>query len=219
MTVFRDDPILPPPPEGAVPIVHNREYRVQSYRLSKDRILIQGALRDQKPPGMFIPDDPEPMTIHHMVVEIEVSFPQLEILAARTNFDTFPQESCPEIIQHYDKLVGLSFTRGFTHRVRDLFGGPRGCSHTTALLQAMAPVAVQSRTGFEIYSALEEGKPHPFYSDEPRSDDWRRLVNTCHVWREDGPRVEGYEAGGPRGQMVQIKQRLAELGRDDQDRT
>ena len=69
--MFRDDQILPPPPDGAVPIVHNREYRVQSYRLSPDRILIQGALRDQKPPGMFIPDDPEPMTIHHMIVEIE----------------------------------------------------------------------------------------------------------------------------------------------------
>ena len=40
-------------------------------------------------------------------------------------------------------LVGLSIARGFTHRVRELFGGPRGCTHTTALLQAMAPIAMQ----------------------------------------------------------------------------
>ncbi len=217
MTMFRDDLILPPPPSTAVPILHNREYRVQSYRLSPDLLLIQGALRDQKPPGIFIPDDPESITVHHMVVELEVSYPELEIVGVRTDFDAFPHESCPVIIDHYEKLIGLSFARGFTHKVRELFGGPRGCSHTTALLQAMAPIAVQSRSGFEIIEAAQTGAPHPFFTDTPRDDEWRRLVNTCHLWREDGERVLGYEAGEPRGQMLQIRRRLAELGRDEQN--
>jgi len=40
-------------------------------------------------------------------------------------------------------LKELSIARGFTHKVRGLFGGPRGCTHTTALSQAMAPEAIQ----------------------------------------------------------------------------
>ena len=58
-------------------------------------------------------------------------------------FETHPHTECVSIVDAYRGLVGLSITRGFTHKVRELFGGPRGCTHTTALLMAMAPVAVQ----------------------------------------------------------------------------
>ena len=160
---FRDDSILPPPPPGAVPVMHNREYRVQSYRLSSDRLLIHGALRDQKPPGLFIPGDPEPLTIHHMMVSIEVSVPELEILEARTEFRTHPNESCPAIVEHYENLVGLSIRRGFTHKVRELFGGPRGCSHTTALLQASSLRALS-----ETIASSAESHPRDRAEDEAR---------------------------------------------------
>ena len=211
---FRDDSILPDPPPGAPPIVHNREYRVQSHRLASDRLLIQGALRDQKPPGLFIPDDPEPLTIHHMMVSIEVSIPELEILEARTEFRTHPNETCPAIIEHYGQLVGLSIRRGFTHQVRELLGGPRGCSHTTALLQAMAPVAMQSLKGMEAIEAMETGAPHPIVDRPPDDDSWRRLVNTCHVWREDGSRLDERRLGGSAAQTLVVIRRLNELGRE-----
>ena len=206
---FRDDSILPDPPEGAVPVMHNREYRVESYRLAPDRLLIHGALRDQKPPGLFIPDDPEPLTIHHMMVAIEVSVPELEILEARTEFRTHPNETCPAIVEHYDNLVGLSIRRGFTHKVRELFGGPRGCSHTTALLQAMAPIAMQSLKGMESWDAMETGAPHPIIDRPPDDESWRRLVNTCHVWSEDGDRLEQRRSGG--AQTMVVIRRLEEL--------
>ena len=211
--LFRDDSILPDPPAGALPVLHDREYRVQSYRLGPDRLIVQGALRDQKPPGLFIPDDPEPLTIHHMCVTIEVSVPQLVILAARTEFRTHPNPSCPAIVQHYENLVGLSISRGFTHRVRELFGGPRGCSHTTALLQAMAPVALQSLKGMEAIDAVEAGTPHPIVDRPPGDDSWRRLVNTCHVWREDGDRIDERRMGGAAAQTTVVLRRLEELGR------
>ncbi len=211
--VFRDDSILPDPPLDALPIMHNREYRVQSYRLDGDRLLIQGALRDQKPPGLFVPDDPDPLTIHHMCVSIEVSVPELEIVAARTEFRTHPNETCPAIIEHYDQLVGLSIRRGFTHKVRELFGGPRGCSHTTALLQAMAPIAMQSIKAMESHEAIENGTPHPIVERPPDDESWRRLVNTCHVWSEDGDQIEARRQGGDGAQTVVVIRRLEELGR------
>ncbi len=69
-TPWRTDSILPPPPAGAVPVLHDREYRVDSFLLDNGNLLIQGAVRDQKPPGIYIPDDPEPLTMHHMQVTL-----------------------------------------------------------------------------------------------------------------------------------------------------
>lgn len=208
--LFRDDPILPEPPPDATPVLHNREYRVESYRLASGRLLIQGALRDQKPPGLFVPDDPEPLTIHHMTMTLEVSLPELVVEAVKTEFPTHPQETCPTIIEHYDSLVGLSIGRGFTHRVRDLFGGPRGCSHTTALLQAMAPVAMQSIKAMDAVEAIAEGRPNPLL-DPPADDSWKRLMNTCHVWAEGGERVENAKKGGRAAQTMVVLRRMDEL--------
>lgn len=209
--MFRNDVILPDPPAGAVPVLHNREYRVESYFLDNDRLLIQGALRDQKPPGLFIPGDPDPLTIHHMTVALEVSVPDMIITAVRTEFPTFPQTACPSIIDHYESLVGLSISRGFTHKVRELLGGPRGCSHTTALLQAMAPVAMQSLRGMAAIRAEAEGQPNPIL-DPPPGDSAERLLNTCHVWAEGGERIQRAREGGSASQTRVVLRRLDELG-------
>ena len=210
---FLTDSILPPPPDGAVPVLHNREYRVESYYLGDDRILIQGALRDQKAPDLFIPGDPDPLTMHHMIVGLEITLPAMTIEAVHTHFEHHPHDSCPTIIEHYDLLVGLSITRGFTHKIRELFGGPRGCSHTTALLQAMAPVAMQSLKGVECVEAMAADHPHPII-DRPPSDNWSRLVNTCHVWAEGSDRAAEVARGGVQTIPVQLRLDRLAAGRE-----
>jgi hypothetical protein len=213
VTIFATDSILPREPDGALPILHDREYRVRAYRMNSDRILIQGAVRDQKPPGLYIQADPDPLTIHHMQVSIEVSFPQLEIVAVTTHFEMHPREECPSITSHYDNLVGLSIARGFTHRVRELFGGPRGCTHTTALLQAMAPIAMQCFWSMKAAGAKVDGQPDPMLDPRRYEDQmWRKSINTCHVWDEHGPAVAAREAGISESAPVFIRGRLAELG-------
>lgn len=211
--MFLTDSILPPAPEGALPILHDREYRVQAFRLDGERILIQGAMRDQKPPGLYLRRDPEPITVHHMQISIEVSFPDLEIRAVTTHFDAYPHDECPSIERHYGNLVGLSIARGFTHRVRELFGGPRGCTHITALLQAMAPVAMQCFWSMKSAAARLEDGPDPML--DPRSDDgdmWRRIVDTCHVWDRRGAAVAARDAHLPEPAPVFLRARLAKLG-------
>ncbi|HEX6659489.1 MAG TPA: DUF2889 domain-containing protein [Ilumatobacter sp.] len=213
MSVFATDGILPPPPDGGTPVLHDREYRVRAFRLGDDRILIQGALRDQKPPRLYLQIDPDPLTVHHMQVSIEVSCPELEIVDVTTHFETHPREECPTITGHYDHLVGLSISRGFTHRVRELFGGPRGCTHTTALLQAMAPVAVQCFWSMRAVAAKLAGQPDPILDPQRDQDQsWRLNVNSCHVWREDGPAVAAREAGVSEPAMVSIRPRLEKFG-------
>ncbi len=213
--MFATDSILPPAPDG-LETLHDREYRVRAYRLDDDRILIQGAVRDQKPPGLYMPDDPEPLTIHHMQVSMEVSFPHLEIVGVTVHFETHPNESCPSITQHYGSLVGLSIARGFTHRVRELFGGPRGCTHTTALIQAMAPIAMQCFWSMRAASAKLNGRPSPIVGrDRARDDDgWKRIIGTCHVWDPDGPQVAARLSGADEEPPLFLRGRLAELGID-----
>jgi len=220
VTTFLTDSILPPEPEGALPILHDREYRVRAYRLTDDRLLIQGAVRDQKPPGLYIQVDPEPLTIHHMQLSMTISFPELEILEVTTHFEMHPRDECPTITSHYDKLVGLSIARGVTHQVRELFGGPRGCTHTTALLQAMAPIGMQCFWSMRSVNAKLAGQPDPFTDPQRHQDQmWRKSINTCHVWDEHGAPVAAREAGLPEKAPVFIRGRLAKLGLTKPDGT
>lgn len=210
---WQTDSILPNPPKGAVPVLHDREYRVESFFLENGNLLINGALRDQKPPGLFVPGDPEPLTMHHMQVGLEVSLPDRTIIAVHTHFEAYPHSGCPSIIDHYNSLVGLSIARGFTHKVRELFGGPRGCSHTTALLQAMVPIAMQSSKSIEAIQAERNGEPNPIVvRPAGQGKNWEYLLNTCHVWAEGGDRHSAIDEGGM--QTIPVDVRLNDLGLD-----
>jgi hypothetical protein len=215
VNLFATDSILPPDPDGDLEVLHDREYRVRAFRRSDHALLVRGAVRDQKPPGLYLDGDPEPLTIHHMQVDLEVAFPALEITGATVVFEMHPNDTCPSISEHYGKLVGLSIARGFTHKVRELFGGPRGCTHTTALLQAMAPVAVQCAWSMRM-STMRRSEAADAAPMRPadREAMWRSNLNTCHIWAEDGDYVEQVRAGNGVPVPVFMRQRLADLGRD-----
>lgn len=213
MSLFASDDILPPPPPGDLAVLHDREYRVRAHRLADDLILIQGAIRDQKPPGLYLQDDPDPLTVHHMQLSVEVAFPTLVVAAATVHFETHPNTTCPSIVDRYGELVGLSIARGFTHQVRELFGGPRGCTHVTALLQAMAPVAVQCFYSMSAAGARDQGKPSPIASgDFEDGEAWQRIIGTCHVWDPEGEAVAARQAGTFPAVPVFLQRRLDALG-------
>ncbi len=214
MDLFDTNSILADDP-GEMAILHDREYRVRAYRKAADRVLIRGAVRDQKPPGLYLADDPDPLTIHHMQVDMEISFPHLEIVDVAVAFEMHPMDNCPTITEHYRNLVGISIARGYTHRVRELFGGPRGCTHTTALLQAMAPVAVQCFWSMRAAAARQAGSSD---SPAPSADDqtWRMNIGSCHMWAEDGEEVERLESGQVGHSVpVFLRDRLERLGLDE----
>ncbi|MET0326570.1 MAG: DUF2889 domain-containing protein [Ilumatobacteraceae bacterium] len=212
--MFRTDSILPPDPEG-LEVLHDREYRVRAYKVSEDELLIRGAVRDQAPPGLHLAEDPDPLTMHHMQVDLHVAFPSAEIIAAEVLFESHPHTTCPTIAEHYQGLVGLSISRGYTHKVRDLFGGPRGCTHTTALLLAMGPIAVQCFWSMRVSTARRDSPDGPStegISAQPGETMWRSNLNTCHVWAEDGERVATLQAGEPIEVMLTFRRRFEDLG-------
>lgn len=219
---IKRDSILPPHPTDdaghPLELLHDREYRVQAYRKRDDLVMIRGAIRDQKPPGLYFPDDPDPLVIHHMQLEIDVAFPSLEITAARVGFETHPNTECPHIADHYRELVGLSVARGFTHRVRELFGGPRGCTHTTALLQAMAPVAVQCMWSMRALQMQHDEAGEGAEAAGPADENmWRMNLNTCHVWAEDSAVVARLIDGETMEPPLFASERMVTLGLKPED--
>jgi Protein of unknown function (DUF2889) len=195
--------------------LHDRTYSVRVFRRDAERIVVLGMVHDEKPSGLYVADDPDPLTMHRMRVQLEIDFPALVINHAEVEFDDYPQVPCPMIADDYDALVGVSITRGFTHRVRELFGGPRGCAHVTALLQAMAPAVVQSTWSMGILAQR----------DAPAGDDASGAqsrqpppADSCHVWASGGELVTMVERGGPVPTMLTVRTRLGELGRDPDGR-
>jgi hypothetical protein len=205
-------------PDLDLELLHDRQYSVQVYRKNESEILARGSVRDVKPPGLYVEGDPDPLTIHHMVVDLTVSFPTFDIVGVEVVFDTHPQLTCPAITAAYEQLVGLSITRGFTHRLRELFGGPRGCAHVTALLQAMAPAVIQSGWSMRLSRSRDsvdvDSPAAPAGPDAVREDRLGRNLNTCHVWAEDGDLLRRLRAGERIGPGISIQARLRERGED-----
>jgi hypothetical protein len=206
------------PPDDDLELAHTREYETRVYRVSDEALLVRGAISDCKPPNLYIANDPEPLEIHRMVIELEVSVPSLEITAARVVFETHPHATCPLVAPRYQQLVGLCIARGFTHKVRELFGGPRGCTHTNALLQAMAPAVVQALWSVSVKRGRAQGRPRGTRSREDRERALATSLNTCHIWSEDGDHVAALRRGEPSGfPPLPVRDRLRALGRGPDD--
>jgi len=206
--------LLPPDPD--LPRLHDRQYAVRAFRLSDEEFLVRGAVRDQLPGGLYDRSDADPLTVHHMVIDLTIAFATFEIRRAAVVFESHPHPDCPRIAPHYENLVGLSIARGFTHKVRELFGGPNGCSHTTALLQAMAPTVVQ--IGWADYMEHKRDQPVSL-TPRPSTSAERRVmlaynINSCHLWAEDGELVAAVDRGERADPPEPLMRRLRERGVD-----
>ena len=204
------------PPDDDLDVIHTRQYETRIYRVNEKEMLVRGAISDMKPPGLYVPDDSQELEIHQMHVELTVKLPELEITHARTAFETHPHTSCPKIIDHYEEVIGLNVARGFTQKVRELFGGPRGCTHITALLQAMAPAIVQATWSMAVLQRRESGLP-PGAVDTNREKMHQGNINTCHVWAEDGEHIQEFKDGKMPAPPLQVTERLIELGRKPEE--
>jgi hypothetical protein len=204
------------PPDDELELIHTRQYEARVYQISDDELLVRGVVSDQKPPGLYIVDDPEPMELHQMQLELRVAIPTLEITDAQVVFETHPNSKCPLIAGDYQKLVGLSIARGFTRKIRDLFGGPKGCTHTNALLQAMAPAVIQAMWSVSIRAGRGNSRGQDSDSNEARERRIAGTLNTCHIWAEDGEHVAAIRRGDRSDHPpIPVRERLRELGRDD----
>jgi len=139
----------------------------------RDRIIANFShTGDRRPPG----------NIHHMFIRLLIEIASIRIVKVEVEMPGIPHQDCPQTIPVFDKLKGMRIAPGFTSKVRHIIGGPRGCAHLTGLLMAMASAAIQ---GLWTYRARE---PHQDEIINAMANDY--LIDTCRVWRRDGPLVE-----------------------------
>jgi hypothetical protein len=206
------------PPDDDLDLVHTRNYETRVYQVSDRELLVCGSVSDTKPPGLYVQADPDPLEMHQMQLELRVSLPTLTITDARVSFETHPHVSCPLIAADYRKLVGLSIARGFSRAIRDLLGGPRGCTHVNALLQAMAPAVVQSTWSLSVRNSRANDRPIGARDPEARETRIAANLNTCHIWSETGEHVTALRRGErPGGPPLPVLERLRALGRDEEE--
>ena len=198
---------------GGTPL-HTRAYEIEAYVEDETHFRLIGVLKDVRPDGLWGVDDPNPLTMHHMFIELVIDAQTLAITVVETKMLAHPQEQCPLILPVFQQLVGISIARGFSNKVKELFGGPRACTHFGALLNAMAPVAMQTLWAF-FHSVTEPGVEE---DAQARAAGMRagleRNRDTCHVWATDGPMFTSIAAGEPRHMMLSMRRRLEELGVD-----
>ncbi len=170
--------------------VHTRKIEINTYDLGDHRILIEGELEDTRNAPSSDNGPTEPFLVHHLFARMWVQGPDLTVSAVEAEMKKIPRQACPEALPDIRKLSGIKIITGFTQKVKDLIGGIRGCSHLTNLFLTLGPVAVQG------YWAAYGRKPE---ARSPKNPAISRVINSCHVWREDGPFVKSliaaYKAG------------------------
>jgi hypothetical protein len=166
--------------------VHTRKIEINTFDLGDHQVLIEGKLADTRtshsPSG-----EPEggPVLVHHLTARLWVQGPDLTISAVEAEMPTIPREICPQALPPVQKLAGLKIITGFTQKVKDLIGDVKGCSHLTNLFLTLGPVAVQG------YFAAYGRRPGARSLDNPSLS---RVIDSCHVWRKDGPHVKSLAA-------------------------
>lgn len=190
--------------------IHQRNYTTEAFDEGDGIMRVVGRLVDTKPSGLGNGDG-KPLVIHDMEVAIFLDAATFEIIRVEPTMHTHPYDECPSILAAYHQLVGKPITRGYSRLVKDLFGGPNGCSHVGALLIALGPVAVQASWGLghsnQHVSDRLEGK----FGAADAERQLKMNTNTCHIWRGDGHRIDILRRGERPDRPMWETTRLQEL--------
>ena len=169
-------------------LVHTRQITCNGYRRGDGLWEIEAIVADTKGqssvPFNSRPDVQPGETIHHfsLRVVIDDDYQIRDVVPATL---AAPWPVCSEIANDYRKLIGLRIGPGFTRAVRDLLGGPLGCTHLTDLLGQVGNTYMQASWPDRVARQRLTG-------DDPRQwPDTRTLsfVGGCYAWRKDGEAV------------------------------
>ncbi len=167
--------------------MHRRRIDLEVFERGDYHVVI-GTLLDQRPwaSGKLGPKD-----VHQMELGIVVRRSDQTIVDAVATMGTFPHAECPSIEASFADMVGLSVGRGYTSAVQARFGRERGCSHLEFLARALGPIVIQAiSSSASMRVELGDG-----VNTMTGGGELTWLVNTCHVWAENGPGSEKVALG------------------------
>ena len=162
-------------------LVHTREISMRTSDLGDHIILVEGSLIDHGYKPGHKESSGKPVLVHHMVIHMKVKGPEMLIQQAEATMPHHPREECSEMLPWIQKLKGLAIAPGYSMKVKKVIGGTKGCAHLTSLVIAMGESAVQ---GYWAAYVAEREKT------DLREQTIKKFINTCHLWKEDGPIVK-----------------------------
>lgn len=160
-------------------LLNLRQMKLEAFRTGPRQMLLVGHLADTYSHGVVNRDGTlKPAgKMHDMRIELEVTLPDLTVIAASAEISHAPEAACSEVAPVVQQLVGLQIRRGFARDVGRVLGGARGCHHLRELVAAMAPMAIPAAdaasAGQPTAQRLARGKQH--------------LLDSCYAWRADLP--------------------------------
>lgn len=161
--------------------IHTRRIECRGFRRQDGLWDIEGCLTDAKTyafknehRGEVKAGEP----IHEMWLRLTLD-DAMTIQAVEAATDHGPFAICPAILPNLQRLKGLRIAKGFTAKVHELLGGVEGCTHHVELIGRLATVAFQTIFPYRNRMAAAAGRS-PDASRKPR------LLNTCHVFAENG---------------------------------
>ncbi len=164
--------------------IQSRSIEIASYECDDRHIIVCGELRDRRLVHTYTLEGTprEPAAVHHMRICMKVAVRTLTIEEIAAELPRVPHEECAEMHRTLEEIKGFTLSRGFSSRVRQKLGGRKGCIHLTTLLLAMAPAALQ---GYWVHN---DRKPESRKISGEHLEHY--LIDTCRVWRREGPLVE-----------------------------
>ena len=181
--------------------IHTRTIVVEVYDEGDGTISVEGNLEDVQPPesgywkGDRRPGDKRPPGIlHKMSSKMRIDQKTSEIVATGGDFPGSPYNGCTAVIGWLNKLEGLKIAPGYSQKSKDLLGGPKGCAHMNTLLQVMANTKGASGAYF-----VDKGRGNEEMKKqlEAMRSYTHPAVNSCHMWRMDGPLMQNLKDGKP----------------------
>lgn len=165
-------------PTVARELLHRRTIEIEGYRREDGLYDVEAHLVDVKAVDMKLAAGVrhagEP--IHGMWLRITVDR-HLVIVDAQAAMDAMPYvEHCGAIVPAYRKLIGIAIRPGYTQKLKELFGGVKGCTHISEMAGALATATFQTLAG----EKLQDPSRKPFQLDR------------CHALDATGPAVARY---------------------------
>ena len=170
--------------EGSGPEIQRRNIDITSTECGDTHIVVCGELSDQRlVPTTDLKGNPRKAGIvHRMRICMKVDTRTLAIDEIEADMRHFPHDECARMHRTVEDIRGLTLSPGFSSQVKKKLGGRNGCIHLTTLLLAMAPAALQ---GYWVHN---DRKPERRRISGEHLEKY--LVDTCRVWRSEGPLVK-----------------------------
>lgn len=166
---------------------HQRTITIKTHKAGHDKVVVEGRLIDNRCIESFLLSG-EKMPVgdfHDMIVRLLVDTKDLTIEDVEVELIKVPRQECLDLKNSLSIIKGVRISKGFTQRIKSLLRQTQGCTHLRELLQAMGPAAIQG--GFIVMAEKLTDSSALMEDPRIRKEIVNTLVNSCYVWRENGP--------------------------------